>query len=72
MEKNQLQKALYKQIEALIEKAEKAQIVWAESCAHLEDYISVYEDETGAPLPAELSSRVALLGYKRKRKRAKQ
>jgi len=72
VEKDELQKALLKQIEFLLEKAEKAQVVWAESCGLLESYIFVYEAETKQPLPSELSSRVSLLGYKRKGKRTKQ
>lgn len=63
----ELQKVLRQRIEGLLEKAEKAQRDWAESCRLLEDFIVVYEAE-GASLPDELSSRVALLGYKRKRK----
>lgn len=64
----ELQKVLRQRIEELLQKAENAQRDWAESCRLLEDFIVVYEAELGTSLPDELSSRVALLGYKRKRK----
>lgn len=64
----ELQKVLWQRIEELLKKAEKAQRDWAESCRLLEDFIVVYEAELGTSLSDELSSRVALLGYKRKRK----
>lgn len=73
MRSEEFQRGLRKRIEELIEKAEKAQRDWAESCQLLEAFIVVYEEgELGGPLPDELGSRIALLGYKRKRKQRSQ
>lgn len=69
MEKAQLENVLLKQIEFLIDKAERAQVAWAESRELLDSYIFVYESEAKHPLPDELSSRVALLWKPRRKYR---